>query len=104
MAVQYNADGTVRSLQQEDTPSGAFNVGRQIKSLFTDDQVKKEVIEGGKAFLTGAIRGTKDVLELPLDAARYAPYAALPAEALFKAGASTIAGFQDEKEDDKKHR
>ena len=100
MAVQYNADGTVRSLQQEDTPSGAFNVGRQIKSLFTDDQVKKEVIEGGKAFLTGAIRGTKDVLELPLDAARYAPYAALPAEALFKAGASTIAGFQDEKEDD----
>ena len=31
MAVQYNADGTVRSLQQEDTPSGAFNVGSQIK-------------------------------------------------------------------------
>jgi hypothetical protein len=35
-----------------------------------------------------------------LDAARYAPYAALPAEALFKAGAATVAGFQNEKDED----
>ena len=103
MALQRDADGKI-IFGQNLQPSPAFNVGQGIASYVEPELgergLRTDAYEAGKGFLKGAIRGTKDVLELPLDAARYAPYAALPVEALFKAGAATVAGFQDEKEED----
>jgi len=104
MALQRDEKGNLIMDALGRARSTAFNVGQNVASYVEPELGERgfrtDAFEAGKGMLKGAIRGTKDVLELPLDAARYAPYAALPAEALFKAGAATVAGFQDEKDED----
>ena len=103
MALQRDKDGRIVNVLGR-AKSAAFNVGQNVASYVEPELgergLRTDLFEAGKGALKGAIRGTKDILELPLDAARYAPYAALPAEALFKAGAATVAGFQNEKDED----
>lgn len=106
--IPRDADGNIITEQlfsKAEPASEAFETGKQIKEGYFGQPLGKrgfitDTYEGGKAFLRGAIRGTKDLLELPMDAVKYSPYVALPAEYLYKRGAATLAGFQDEKDED----